>query len=82
MNQTTSVPLNVSYFLPTDTSNASSAFLILCAAGVFLMTPALGLFYAGMARRKNSLSLLMLSFLCMVVVAVQWFIWGFSLSYS
>jgi hypothetical protein len=70
MNQTL---LNVSFVLPTDASNASSGFLILAAACVFIMTPGLGLFYAGMARRKNSLTLLMLSFICMVVVGFQWY---------
>ncbi len=46
------------------------------------MTPGLGFFYSGMARSKNSLSLVMLCFLAMAIVTVQWFIWGFSLSYS
>jgi Amt family ammonium transporter len=74
--------LNVSNTLPVDTSNASAAFLILGAAAVFIMTPGLGFFYSGMARNKNSLSLVMLSFLSMAIVTIQWFIWGFSLSYS
>jgi ammonia channel protein AmtB len=82
MNATFAPPLNVSYFLPTDVSGADTAFYILGAAMVFIMTPGLGLFYAGMARRKNSLTLLMLCFLAMTVVTLQWFIWGFSLAYS
>lgn len=85
MNVTTSpaaLPLNVSYNLPTGSVEASSAFLILGAAAVFIMTPGLGLFYGGMAGRKSNLTLMMTSFLCMAVITVQWFIWGFSLAYS
>ncbi len=73
---------NISSTLPLDTSNASISMLMTGTIAVFLMTPGLGFFYSGMARSKNSLSLVMLSFLSMAIVTLQWFIWGFSLSYS
>jgi Amt family ammonium transporter len=47
-----------------------------------LMIPGLGYFYSGMARHKNALSLIFLSMLSLCVVMVQWFIFGFSISFS
>lgn len=46
------------------------------------MTPGLGIFYAGLLRRKNALAMLFLSMAVYSVVAIQWFIWGYSLVYS
>ena len=46
------------------------------------MTPALGVFYSGLARSKNSLSLVMLCFMCVAIVTTQWFLFGFSLAFS
>jgi len=36
-----------------------SAFMIICSALVFLMTPGLALFYGGMVRRKNIIKVFM-----------------------
>ncbi len=41
---------------------ADTAWLLISAALVMLMTPALALFYGGMVRRKNLLSTMMMSF--------------------
>lgn len=41
---------------------ADSAFVMICSAMVFFMTPGLAFFYAGMVRRKNVLNTLMASF--------------------
>jgi Amt family ammonium transporter len=75
---------NVTSVLPVDppTANASTAFLILAAMMVFIMTPAVGVFYSGLARQKHSLTLVMLSFCSMAIVTVQWYLFGFSLAYS
>lgn len=48
-----------------------TAFVILCAALVFFMTPGLGYFYSGMARSRTALSLILLCFFSMSVVLVQ-----------
>ena len=61
---------------------ASTAFIIVCAALVMVMTPAVGLLYSGLTRSKNALTMVMLSFLCYSVVTFQWFIWGYSLTFS
>jgi Amt family ammonium transporter len=49
---------------------------------VFFMTTGLGVFYMGLARMKNSLTLVMLAFLAIAVVTLQWFLFGFSLAFS
>jgi len=46
------------------------------------MTPGLGFFYGGMARNRNALSLILLSFIGIGVVSVQWFLFGYSLTFS
>ncbi|KAG0325264.1 hypothetical protein BG004_003266 [Podila humilis] len=46
------------------------------------MCPGVGLFYAGMALMKHSLSLMMLSVLAEALVSIQWYFWGFSLTFS
>ncbi|KAJ4395360.1 hypothetical protein N0V85_006577 [Neurospora sp. IMI 360204] len=58
------------------------AFLILCTALVLLMIPGVGFFYSGLSRRKSALSLIFVSILACAVTSIQWFIWGFSLSFS
>jgi Amt family ammonium transporter len=46
------------------------------------MTPGLGLFYAGMARRKNVLGTLMHSFVALGIVTIQWMLFGYSLAFG
>ena len=53
-----------------------TAWLLVCCSLVLLMTPALALFYGGMARRKNVLSTFTLSFAFMALVGVQWVLYG------
>ena len=47
-----------------------------------LMTPALGLFYGGMVRRKNIISMMGLAFVAFAVVSVQWVVLGYSLAFG
>jgi Amt family ammonium transporter len=61
---------------------ANNAFILICAALVLLMTPALGLFYAGFVRGRNVLNTLMMSFGAMAVVSVIWMLYGYSLAFS
>lgn len=61
----------------------STAWMIVATALVLFMTvPALGLFYGGLVRRKNVLSILMQSFITLAVVSVVWVIAGYSLAFS
>ncbi len=63
-------------------SSADTTFIIMCTALVLLMTPALAFFYGGMVRRKNVLSIFMQCLVIMGVVAIQWIIIGYSLSFG
>ncbi len=62
---------------------ASTAFLILCASLVLLMTtPALALFYGGMTRAKSILNMMMMSFGAMGVVGIIYVLYGYSMSFG
>ena len=63
-------------------NSGDTAWLLACCALVLLMTPALALFYGGMVRRKNVLSTLTLSFAFMLLVGVQWVLYGYSLAFG
>ncbi|OQV25535.1 Ammonium transporter 1 [Hypsibius exemplaris] len=68
--------------MPVDTGSASTGFIAWGAALVFVMTPGLALFYSGLSKSNNALSLMMLCMLTMAVVTIQFFLFGFSLAFS
>ncbi|GJJ77584.1 ammonium transporter, Amt family [Entomortierella parvispora] len=71
--------------MDTSTPNYDSgsiAWILMATALVFLMCPGLGLFYSGLARAKNALSLMFLTMIAVSVVSIQWFFWGYSLTFS
>ncbi|NJP52916.1 ammonium transporter [Streptomyces sp. SBST2-5] len=59
-----------------------TAFVLISAALVMLMTPGLALFYGGMVRTKSTLNMLMMSFVSLGVVSVLWVLYGYSLAFS
>ncbi|ABZ83814.1 ammonium transporter [Heliomicrobium modesticaldum Ice1] len=59
-----------------------TAFIIISAALVMLMTPGLALFYGGMVRKKNVLSTMMHSFIIICLVSVIWVLYGYSLAFG
>ncbi len=61
---------------------ANTAFVLLCTALVFLMTPGLALFYGGLSREKNILTIMYQNFICLGVVSVLWALIGFSLAFG
>ncbi len=63
-----------------DTSGA--AWVLACAALVLLMTPGIALFYGGMVRRTNVLSVIVQAFAGMAVVSLLWVVLGFSLAFG
>jgi len=63
-------------------SGADTAWLLVSAAMVMLMTPALALFYGGMVRKKNLLSTMMMSFAIIGLVGLLWVLYGYSLSFG
>lgn len=64
-------------------SHADNAWLLTCTALVLLMTgPGLALFYGGLVRRKNVVSVLMQSVSLMALISVVWAIAGYSLCFA
>jgi len=62
--------------------SANNGFVLLCAALVLLMTPALALFYGGFVRSRNVLNTMVMSFAAMAVVSVLWVLFGYSLVFA
>jgi Amt family ammonium transporter len=63
-------------------NTGDTAWILVSCALVLMMTPALGFFYGGMARRKNILSTLTLSYAFMALIGVQWVVYGYSLAFG
>ena len=62
--------------------SGDTAWVLLSAALVMLMTPALGFFYGGMVRKKNTLSIITQCFVVLALISVQWVILGYTLSFG
>jgi ammonium transporter, Amt family len=62
--------------------NSATAWVLLCAALVMLMTPGIALFYGGMVRRTNVLSVIGQAFAGMAVVSLLWVLIGYSLAFG
>ncbi|HWR59957.1 MAG TPA: ammonium transporter, partial [Thermodesulfovibrionales bacterium] len=76
------LPLNAYAQGAGKTDAGDTAFVLLCASLVMLMTPGLAMFYGGMVRRKNVLGTMMQSFVAIALVSVQWVLIGYSLSFG
>jgi ammonium transporter, Amt family len=63
-------------------SAGDTAWMLVATALVLMMTPALGLFYAGLVRAKNTLNTFMMSLGALGVVTVTWAVVGYSLAFS
>jgi len=59
-----------------------TAWILTSAALVLLMTPGLAFFYGGLVRGKNMLNTLMMSFVALGVIAVEWVAVGYSLAFD
>lgn len=60
----------------------STAFMLICAMLVLLMTPGLAFFYGGLSRRKNVVNTMIMVFSAIGIVAITWTICGWSLAYG
>ena len=61
---------------------ADTAWMFAATALVLLMTPALGLFYAGLVRSKNTLNTFMMSAAALAVAGIGWALIGYSLAFG
>ncbi|MDZ4278571.1 MAG: ammonia channel protein, partial [Dehalococcoidia bacterium] len=65
-----------------EIDSGSTAWVLAAAALVMIMTPGLGFFYGGFTRQKNVLATIMQSFIVVALVAVQWVVIGYSLTFA
>ncbi|MDO4194581.1 MAG: ammonium transporter [Prevotellaceae bacterium] len=63
-------------------SFTDTAFMVIAASLVMLMTPALAFFYGGLATKRNILGIMIQSFVSLGWSTVLWFVCGYSLCFS
>lgn len=63
-------------------STGDTAWVLISAALVLLMTPGLAFFYGGMVRTKSVLNMMMMSVITIAIVSVLWVIYGFELAFG
>src|SRR5579862_6266445 len=60
----------------------NTAFMLICASLVMLMTPGLAFFYGGLVGRKNVLAIMIQSFMSLGWTTVLWFAFGYSMCFG
>lgn len=65
-----------------ELSTGDTAWVLMAAALVLLMTPGVAFFYGGMVRAKAVLNMMMMSFLAIGIVTVLWVAFGYSLAFG
>ncbi|WP_370298720.1 ammonium transporter [Roseivirga thermotolerans] len=63
-------------------NGADTAWMLAATGLVLLMTPGLSFFYGGMVSRKNVISTMLQSFICMGIITLVWVSVGFSLAFG
>ncbi len=66
----------------TGVNAGDTAWMLVATALVLMMTPALGLFYAGLVRSKNTLNTFMMCVGAIAVATVTWSLVGYSLAFD
>jgi ammonium transporter, Amt family len=59
----------------------NTAFLLIAAALVLLMTPGLAFFYGGLVKAKSVISMMMMSFGAIGLIGVLWAIYGYAVAF-
>jgi len=68
---------------PPTIDKGDTAWMLVATALVVSMTaPGLALFYGGLVRSKNMLSVLMQCFACLGLISVQWVVFGYTLAFG
>ena len=65
-----------------EINTGDTAWVLISAALVLLMTPGLAFFYGGMVRAKGALNMIMMSFIAMGTVGVLWVLFGYSMAFG
>ena len=66
----------------TEINTGDTAWMLAATALVLLMTPALGLFYCGLVREKNTLNTFMMSIAALGVATITWALVGYSIAFD
>ncbi|WP_196594924.1 ammonium transporter [Pectinatus sottacetonis] len=77
-----SVPTAFAAAKAPQISAGDTAWVLVSAALVFIMTPGLGFFYGGMVRSKNVLTTIMHSFFIVGMISVEWIILGYTMAFG
>ncbi len=67
---------------PTTINQADTAWMLVATALVLVMTPALGFFYGGLVRAKNTLNTMMMSYVALGFVGIAWAFVGYTFAFS
>jgi len=65
-----------------ELSAGDTAWVLIAASLVFIMTPGLAMFYGGMTRAFSTLNMMMMSFSVMGIVSVLWVLYGYGLAFG
>jgi Amt family ammonium transporter len=68
--------------VPAEINAGDTAWMLAATALVLLMTPALGLFYAGLVRSKNTLNTFMMCVAALAIAMITWVVVGYSLAFD
>ena len=65
-----------------EISGGDTAWVLISAALVLLMTPGLAFFYGGMVRAKSVINMMLMSLITIAVVSVLWVVFGYALAFG
>jgi Amt family ammonium transporter len=65
-----------------EMDQGNTAWVLISAALVLLMTPALAFFYGGLVKTKSVVSMMMLSFGSLALIGVLWVLYGYAIAFS
>ncbi len=65
-----------------EIDTGDTAWVLVSAALVLLMTPGLAMFYGGMVRSKSVLNMMLMSFASLAVIGVLWVLYGYSMTFG
>src|SRR3954470_23571328 len=75
------IPLRPCREVPPEMDQGNTAFILIAAALVLLMTPGLAFFYGGLVKAKSVISMMMLSFGAMGLIGVLWVLYGYAVAF-
>ena len=68
--------------MPCRIDTGDSAWVLSATSLVLFMTPGVAFFYGGLARSKNAVSVIGMTFIIIGLISVQWVMWGYTLAFG